>query len=82
MTKALGIRERQVRKLFRGKVKFEVKSRTAEELLIVETGCRSDIGEEPEYEIMDFIDAIIKEEQTEKEKERSDNVQKVTPKQT
>lgn len=31
---------------------------------------------------MDSIDAIIKEEQTEKEKERSDNVQKVTPKQT
>ncbi|CAC5404151.1 unnamed protein product [Mytilus coruscus] len=44
VTKALGIRERHARKLFRGKVTFEVKSRkTTEEPTKDETSCRSDI---------------------------------------
>ncbi|CAC5375542.1 unnamed protein product [Mytilus coruscus] len=70
VTKALGIGKRHVRKLFRGKITFEVQSRkTSEGSTKDETSCRSDIGEESEYEIMDSIgevDYIVEEEQPEK----------------
>ncbi|VDI60163.1 Hypothetical predicted protein [Mytilus galloprovincialis] len=55
VTKALGIGERHVRKLFRGKVTFETKSRKKAEETTREENSKSDIGEEPEYEIMDSI---------------------------
>ncbi|CAG2220966.1 unnamed protein product [Mytilus edulis] len=55
VTKALGIGERHVRKLFRGKVTFETKSRKKAEETTREESSKSDIGEEPEYEIMDSI---------------------------
>ncbi|VDI64129.1 Hypothetical predicted protein [Mytilus galloprovincialis] len=58
VTKALGIGERHVRKLFRGKVTFETKSRKKAEETTREESSKSDIGEEPEYEIMDSIGEV------------------------
>ncbi|CAC5422169.1 unnamed protein product [Mytilus coruscus] len=78
VTKALGIGERHVRKLFRGKVMFEAKSRKkAEETTREETG-KSDIGEEPEYEIMDSIGEVDDIESNLEEKEQPENPKTTT----
>ncbi|CAC5404171.1 unnamed protein product [Mytilus coruscus] len=78
VTKALGIGERHVRKLFRGKVTFEAKSRKkAEETTREETG-KSDIGEEPEYEIMDSIGEVDDIESNLEEKEQPEKPKTTT----
>ncbi|CAC5419938.1 unnamed protein product [Mytilus coruscus] len=78
VTKALGIGERHVRKLFSGKVMFEAKSRKkAEETTREETG-KSDIGEEPEYEIMDSIGEVDDIESNLEEKEQPEKPKTTT----
>ncbi|VDI73157.1 Hypothetical predicted protein [Mytilus galloprovincialis] len=80
VTKALGIGERHVRKLFRGKVTFETKSRKKAEETTREESSKSDIGEEPEYEIMDSIGEVDNLEIITEEKEQPEKAKTITTK--
>ena len=78
VTKALGIGERHVRKLFRGKVTFETKSRKKAEETTREESSKSDIGEEPEYEIMDSIGEVDNLEVILEEKEQAETAKTIS----